>query len=102
MLKPTFEGKRHDADMCRSDLSYGSGSQSEGICRRVLTFAPSPYKDKTMATRFIDFLFRCFFGSPDQDYRGVPTKKDDELFDKAMTIMMVLAVIGTVALEVLK
>ena len=55
-----------------------------------------------MATRFIDFLFRCFFGSPDQDYRGVPTKKDDELFDKAMTIMMVLAVIGTVALEVLK
>lgn len=55
-----------------------------------------------MATRLFDVLFRWFLGAPDQDYRGVPTKKDDELFDKAMTIMMVLAVIGTVALEVLK
>ena len=102
MLKPTFEGKRHDADMCRSDLSYGSGSQSEGICRRVLTFAPSPYKDNTMATRFIDFLFRCFFASPDQDYRGVPSVKDDQLFDKTMTGIAVVAAIAVVVLEVLK
>ena len=55
-----------------------------------------------MATRFIDFLFRCFFGSPDQDYRGVPSFKDDQLFDKTMTGIAVVAAIAVVVLEVLK
>lgn len=60
------------------------------------------YKDNTMAPRFIDFLFRCFFGSPDQDYRGIPSVKDDQLFDKTMTGIAVVAVIAVVVLEVLK
>lgn len=55
-----------------------------------------------MATRFIDFLFRCFFASPDQDYRGVPSVKDDQLFDKTMTGIAVVAAIAVVVLEVLK
>lgn len=55
-----------------------------------------------MATRFIDFLFRCFFGSPDQDYRGVPSAKDDQLFDKTMTAIAIVAAVFVVVLEVLK
>ena len=60
------------------------------------------FEDNIMATRFIDFLFRCFFGSPDQDYRGVPSFKDDQLFDKTMTGIAVVAAIAVVVLEVLK
>ena len=55
-----------------------------------------------MATRFIDFLFRCLFGSPDQDYRGVPSVKDDQLFDKTMTAIAIVAAVSVVVLEVLK
>lgn len=55
-----------------------------------------------MATRFIDFLFRCFFGSPDQDYRGTPSAKDDQLFDKTMTAIAIVAAVSVVVLEVLK
>ena len=63
---------------------------------------PHPIKDNTMATRFIDFLFRCLFGSPDQDYRGVPSVKDDQLFDKTMTAIAIVAAVSVVVLEVLK
>lgn len=55
-----------------------------------------------MATRLIDFFFRLFFGSPDQEYRGVPSAKGDQLFDKTMTAIAIVAAVSVVVLEVLK
>lgn len=59
-------------------------------------------KDTTMATRLIDFFFRLFFGSPDQEYRGVPSAKDDQLLDKTMAGIAVVAVFTFFALELIK
>mgnify|MGYP001030940536 CR=1 FL=1 len=48
-----------------------------------------------------DFFFRCLFGSPDQDYRGVPSAKDDQLLDKTMAGIAVVAVFTFFALELI-
>lgn len=55
-----------------------------------------------MAIRLIDFFFRLFFGSPDQEYRGVPSAKDDQLLDKTMAGIAVVAVFTFFALELIK
>ena len=55
-----------------------------------------------MATRLFDVLFRWFFGSPDQDYRGVPSVKDDQLIDNTRTAIAIVAAVSVVVLEVLK
>ena len=49
-----------------------------------------------------DIFFRCLFGSPDQDYRGVPSIKDDQLLDKTMAAVAVVAVFTFFALELIK
>lgn len=47
-------------------------------------------------------LFRLFFGSPDLDYRGIPTEEEDKAFDLTMNIFGMTAAIGTIVLLVLK
>lgn len=53
-----------------------------------------------MAIRDIFFSWLC--GAPDQEYRGVPSVKDDQLFDKTMTAIAIVAAVSVVVLEVLK
>lgn len=49
-----------------------------------------------------DFFFRCLFGSPDQEYRGVPSAKDDQLLEKTMATVAIVAVVSAFVLEFFK